>query len=136
VTFSIGGLVLGSSTATQDGIFFVTDIVGTTRDDISNPEVLKIAVLLQSLDSDGNPSNGITVPSEAAALTPSGDIADLPADEVLLLSGELVGELESTYTDMNTVTIAEAEAQLAVSAENIENGTITPPTAPTGSQGL
>ncbi len=66
-TFSIGGLTLGSSAATEDGIFFLTDIVGVARDDISNDEVLKIAVLLQSMDSDGDPTNGITVPPEAAA---------------------------------------------------------------------
>ena len=33
-TFSIDGLTLGSSGVTTDGIFFITDIVGTTRDDI------------------------------------------------------------------------------------------------------
>ena len=66
VTFSIGGLVLGASAVTGDQIFFITDIVGTTRGDFENEEVLKIASLLQSLDTDGNPDNGITVPPEAA----------------------------------------------------------------------
>lgn len=140
-TFSIGGLTLGSSTATGDGIFFLTDIVGVPRDDISNAEVLKIAVFLQSMDSDGDPTNGIDVPPEAAAIVDAlpgttTSIADLSAEQVVVLTTATVVELQVTYPDTTYVPIAEAEANLADSVEDIDNGTITPPSQiPTGSEG-
>ena len=138
VTFSIGGVTLGSSAVTGDGIFFVTDIVGTTRSDIGNDEVLKIAVLLQSLDSDGNPDNGITVPAEAAAAldaVASGPISAFTDEQLVAVTASVVTELVADYPDMNYVTAAEAEANLAETLEAIDNGTIAPPPAPTGSEG-
>lgn len=134
-TFSIGGLTLGSSGATGDGIFFVTDIVGVSRDAIDDEDVLKIAVLLQSLDSDGDPSNGIVVPAEAAALLPTGDITEFTTEEVETGTADVVAELAVTYPDMVVVTVEEAEANLAESVEQIDDGTIPPPPAPTGSEG-
>ncbi len=142
VTFSIGGLVLGSSAATDDNIFFVTDIVeGAERTDTDNPDVLDIAVLLQSLDSDGDPSNGITVPAEAAEImdTLVEDGTSISDVQVTLLTTELVTELVTIYPDVTVVTVEEAEANLVESVEEIEDGTITPPPAepivPTGSEG-
>ncbi len=137
VTFSIGGLVLGSSTATADSIFFVTDIAGTSRNDIGNEEVLKIASLLQSMDTDGDPSNGITVPPEAAAAFGSDpvDMADLTSEEVSVITGAIVVTLQVTYPDTTYISPAEAEVYLAESLENIDNGTIESPAAPTGSEG-
>lgn len=140
-TFSIGGLTLGSSAVTGDGIFFVTDIVGTSRDDISNEAVLKIAVLLQSLDSDGDPTNGITLPPEAAEtvdtlLGTSTSISSLSADQVAALTGATVVELQATYPDIVYVSATEAEANLADSLGDIIDGTITvPDQTPTGSDG-
>ena len=133
VTFSIGGLVLGSSTATADSIFFVTDIAGTSRNDIGNEEVLKIASLLQSMDTDGDPSNGITVPPEAAAAFSSDvDIADLTSEEVSVITGAIVVTLQVTYPDTTYVSPAEAEANLADTLEILDTFV---PTAPTGSEG-
>ena len=133
VTFSIGGLVLGSSSATGDGIFFVTDIVGTTRGDIDNEEVLKIASLLQSVDTDGDPSNGITVPPEAAQELAdlNVNVSDLSGDEASAITRDLASRLGTTY-----VSPADAEANLAESLGKIDNGTIAPPSqTPTGSSG-
>ncbi len=137
VIFSIGGLVLGSSAATGDGIFFVTDIVGTTRGDIDNEEVLKVASLLQSIDTDGDPSNGITVPPEAAKKLGDDPVkmSDLSGDEASALTGALTVTLKATYPDTTYVSPAEAGENLADSLEDIENGSIVPPQAPTGSGG-
>jgi hypothetical protein len=133
VTFSIDGLTLGSSAVTDDNIFFVTDIVGVARTDIGNEEVLKIAVLLQSLDSDGDVSNGISIPSEAAATIESllsgstnvDSISDLSLAAVTTLATSAVNELSTTYPDMVLVLATEAEANLADTLEDIENGAIT-----------
>jgi hypothetical protein len=135
VTFSIGDLILGSSSATGDGIFFVTDIVGVSRDAIDNEDVLKIAVLLQSLDTDGDPSNGIDVPAEAAALLPAGDITERSIEEVEDGTAAVVAELKVIYPEMVVVTVEEAEANLAESEAEIDAGIIAPPPAPTGSEG-
>jgi len=137
VTFSIGGLVLGSSSATGDGIFFVTDIVGTTRGDIDNEEVLKIASLLQSIDTDGDPSNGINVPPEAAKALGNDavNMSDLSGDQASAITGALTVELKKTYPETTYVSPANAEANLAESLGKIEDGIIAPPPAPTGSGG-
>lgn len=66
VVFSIGAISLPSVTA--KGVVTPVDMKGTGSDQV----VTNIAVLLQSLDSDGDPSNGISIPSAAlsAATTP------------------------------------------------------------------
>ena len=59
VTFKIGGITLGSVMVSNGRIFPVDLISGAT--DESNPKVTLIAQVLQSLDSDRNPANGITI---------------------------------------------------------------------------
>ena len=62
VTFSMGKIDLGSITSVKnDGLVTPQDLVGVAREDINNPKVINIATLLQSLDSDGDVSNGITI---------------------------------------------------------------------------
>ena len=137
VTFSIGGLVLGSSSVTGDGIFFVTDIAGTNRSDTGNEEVLKIASLLQSIDADGNPDNGITIPPEAAVELgkTTANLADYSSADASALTGALVVTLKAQGIPVVYVSPAQAQANLDDTLENIENGSITPPTPPTGSGG-
>ncbi len=61
VTFFIGDLELPPTPAT--GIVTPLNLVGTT--DVTDQEVVNIIRLLQTLDEDGNPDNGITI-TEAA----------------------------------------------------------------------
>lgn len=63
VTFFIGNIQFPSVVA--KGTVTPLDIAQTT--DINNQVVSNILVLLQSLDEDGNPSNGVTIPSVAAS---------------------------------------------------------------------
>lgn len=61
ITFSIGGIDLPS---TQAGpLITPLDLAGTT--DLDHPAVVNIARLLQSLDRDGNPDNGIKIDNQA-----------------------------------------------------------------------
>ncbi len=63
--FKIGEIRLGKIyTIPEDGIILPQDIVGAKRSDINNPNVVKLSVLLQSLDADKNPENGITITKE------------------------------------------------------------------------
>jgi hypothetical protein len=63
VTFKIGGLNLGSLTVTNSRVFPVDLVSGAT--DETNSAVTLMAKILQTLDSDGDSSNGITITSSA-----------------------------------------------------------------------
>jgi len=65
VTISLGDVVLGSVGETSDHIVTPQDLVGTSRGDVSDSQVKKIAKLILSLDADGNFSNGITIVKSA-----------------------------------------------------------------------
>ncbi len=64
VTFHIGNLYLGSAKP-KNGVVTPLDLIGTT--DTTDPRVVAILQTLQTLDSDGNTSNGITISPVLAA---------------------------------------------------------------------
>ena len=65
ISFYIGGINLGGvSVLNEDRKVFPQDIARVSREDVNNSEVIKIALLLQSLDDDGNASNGINITAE------------------------------------------------------------------------
>ena len=82
VTFSIGGIVLGSTIAgpVVTPLSLVPDATSAT-----NPVVTNIVRLLLSLDSDGDPDNGITISSDVTTaandLAVDFSVADLSADD-------------------------------------------------------
>lgn len=61
--FSIGSVTLGSiKTANlKDFTVYPADLVGSDRTDTNSSKVTNILQILQSLDSDGNPNNGIVI---------------------------------------------------------------------------
>ncbi|MCF6244021.1 MAG: DUF2202 domain-containing protein [Sulfurovum sp.] len=62
VRFRLGNLVLGEITALpQDNNVMPQDLVGVDRTEIYNQRVTEIARLLQSCDTDGNATNGISI---------------------------------------------------------------------------
>jgi hypothetical protein len=64
VRFRVGHLVLGEiHTLASDKHVFPQDLLGVARTEYNN-NVVAMAQLLQSLDSDGNPENGITIAQE------------------------------------------------------------------------
>jgi hypothetical protein len=66
VTFSIGSMKLGEiNSLAADKHVFPQDLCGVARDDINNTEVVAMAQLLQSLDTDGDPENGIDIDETA-----------------------------------------------------------------------
>jgi len=70
VVFSIGAIEFPSVVA--KGV--VTPVDMAASGDEADPIVINIAVLLQSLDADGDPSNGISIP--AAAVTAAAQNVD------------------------------------------------------------
>jgi hypothetical protein len=74
VTFKIGNMVLGSLTVTNSRVFPVDLVSGAT--DESHPKVSLMAQILQTLDSDGDASNGITINETARrAITEAIEVA-------------------------------------------------------------
>jgi len=64
VEFKIGSLSLGTinpSNINTDTYLTIQELAGTTRDNITDENVTKLAVLLQSLDENSNPNDGILI---------------------------------------------------------------------------
>jgi hypothetical protein len=82
VRFRVGNLVLGEIHALpSDKHVFPQDLVGVARDTgVNDARVIAMAQLLQSLDSDGNPSNGITIAEESKNLLVETERAFNPAE--------------------------------------------------------
>lgn len=75
VTFKIGGkngFAVGSTVSAR-GIVTVTDVAGSS--DVDNARVTNLLRLLQSLDSDGNPDNGISF-ANSTTLTGACDLTN------------------------------------------------------------
>ena len=116
VTFSIGGIVLGSTIAgpVVTPLSLVPDATSTT-----NPVVTNIVRLLLSLDSDGDPDNGITISSEVT--TAANDLAvdfseaDLSADDGIT---SLLNNIQSLTLVSESVAQNHFNQTLAVQAKS------------------
>ena len=65
VTFNVGAYELGTiQELTSDAQIYPQDLLGVPRSSFTGDDLTELTQLLQSLDSDGNPSNGITISSE------------------------------------------------------------------------
>jgi hypothetical protein len=66
VTFTLGGISFGTTAA--KAILTPVDLAGATGASAeTDPKVVAITRFLMTIDQDGNPNNGITIPSGAAA---------------------------------------------------------------------
>jgi len=66
VTFKIGGWTVGTlSTMTSDKKVYPQDLVGVPRDNFTNPTVVNLTRMLQSLDDDGDITKAITIRADA-----------------------------------------------------------------------
>ena len=66
IGFKIGGVVIGViDRLPGDEIVLPQDIVGVPRADITNDNVKKLTILLQTIDEDNNPENGIKITKES-----------------------------------------------------------------------
>ena len=122
VTFSLGSIqfpsVSGSST--------ITPLTMANTSDINHQIVSNILVLLQSLDEDGDPTNGITIPAAAASHATSSISFDVPPTAFAAHSGVL--SLIANSGSVNHLPISAATAKAHF--QNTLNGgsvTTTPP---------
>lgn len=98
VSFFVGPLLLG--TAAGQPVVTPLTLVPAANGDINNDRVTNIAVLLQSLDSDRNPDNGINIPSAAAAAAQAHPVnLGLPAQQ-FQQSAELTALVRQANNDL------------------------------------
>lgn len=93
VTFSIGKLILGTiNTFTSDKKVYPQDIFDLNRSNFSDPKVIRLTRLVQSLDDDGNIDAKITIPTGTSnKFNEDSNSLDLET-QVLLGDGTLVSE--------------------------------------------
>ena len=129
VTFSIGGLDLPSVVAAD--LITPQDLVGVGLDEVDNIAVINIARLLQSLDADGNPDNGIEISAAAMAddtprvvdftsPTFDQDVSDIVPQ--LISAASAAAHLRATLDlppVMNTAPVADAGEDLATASNTM-----------------
>jgi hypothetical protein len=80
IIFSVGDLVLGSASCAADNIF-PTDLTGEDDSNLAIADKAQVmALILHSLDEDGDSSNGISIPSGASVLVDSISLSDSDAN--------------------------------------------------------
>lgn len=127
VTFAIGDITFPSVTAAE--LVTPLDLVSTT--DINHPQLINILRLIQSLDTDANPDNGINISDAALANAtavefdlPVAEFAALPAISNLLANAGL----ESVLTEL----VSTEQAQTHFQQTLVQLGLIEGPLTPTG----
>ncbi|WP_373003676.1 cadherin domain-containing protein [Sulfurimonas sp.] len=106
VSFTIGDILLhdfNMSNLNSDKKILITDLVGVDRNDSTNTKVVKILQLLQSLDSDNNASNGITISSatRTALIGSTLDFSD---------ANLTVNDINTTLTGIGETLVSQDEA--------------------------
>jgi len=121
VTFSIGGLVIGTSQTISNGdIVTPAELAGNPLD-ASNARAIRIARLLQSLDDDGDTSNGIEISDSTAAAIAALTSTERDNLQATIISGTgfdtTFGDIIDDLTAGNTAPRAEGDLVSAVDAE-------------------
>lgn len=116
VTFKIGNMVLGSLTVTNSRVFPV-DLVSGAADE-THPKVSLMAQILQTLDSDGDASNGITITETARrAITQAIEVATADPSQ----TSTAINQLLATATQgRSTTLISQSDAETHLKANLIK----------------
>ena len=104
VAFSIG--TLNFPVVKAEGVITPMTLSGNSA--LSNQQVTNIAILLQSLDENGNPDDGITIPAGAAAVASAIDLSVPTADFV---SNTAVINMIANSGSTNTALVSAQAAQ-------------------------
>lgn len=100
LTFSLGSLVLGSIDEYKDGQeIHPQDLVGVPEDNVENERVIKIALLVQSLDDDGDIEDKIIISEDIKNRLTIHNLDSLSIDEI----NELIRTLGKTPREIKDV---------------------------------
>lgn len=118
ISFYVGNIKLGQiTTISSDNEVHIQDIVGVSRSNINNAEVVKIGLLLQSLDANNNPKDGITISQERDAL-----LDDIDLNLTALTIEELKIKLLEQDSSIVFISTEEVMAHLASTNGTIVDG--------------
>jgi hypothetical protein len=130
VTFSLKGLKLGEvATVPSDKQIFPQDLVGVSRADINNTNVLAMARFLQSCDDDNNAKNGINIREEVRTAfadkneTFNADNLDAYAQEAHITLKDTNDTLEHLS---QTTTFVDAVDSVEKLPQNVKEALLTP----------
>ncbi len=127
VTFFIGDLVF--PTVAASGTVTPLDLAGTT--DINNPKVVNMIRLLQTLDQDQNPVNGLAITDAAkAAATPVDFSLPVTAFENSAAVTTLITNAGQLTPVSNLVTAAAAQSHFQTQLDILEGLKFNPNTLP------
>lgn len=124
VTFSVGNVTLPPVMAA--GLITPLSLANTT--DMGNNTVLNILVFLQSLDDDGNPDNGIRIPTAASAAATSN--LDFTANASAFRANAAFASLVANSGSSTKVPVAVDAAITHFSTTLASNGISTPDPRP------
>ncbi len=130
VDFYLGNLKLGSiGKITDDYLVFPQDILDQPRSAALYPEVTKMVILLQSLDSDGDASNGIDIKQNTLALlnqqvSQGTDIQNITLADLTSLIETIIKN--DTVNQSHLVTIQQAQDHLLLSVSSTYESPIQP----------
>jgi hypothetical protein len=121
VTFYIGQVALPPAPAAP----VMTPLTLAGSDDINDQKVANMLVLLQSLDQDGNPSNGIVIPARAAQAATA--VISFDTAPQTFASNDTVKALvaNSGSSNVNSVSVAAAQAHF-ITTINTQNINVKP----------
>ncbi|HSX86117.1 MAG TPA: hypothetical protein VLE50_11965 [Cellvibrio sp.] len=117
VVFSIGAIEFPEVTA--KGV--VTPVDMAASGDVADPIVVNIAVLLQSLDADGDPGNGISIPAAAVVAADENVDFDQPYSA---FAAEILAVVQHSDSGKAVVSDTVATAHLEESLEQVKAGSL------------
>ena len=130
VTFSLGTIMLGTLDKLQaDYLVFPQDILQQPRSAALHPEVTKMAVLLQSVDTDANALNGINIDPDmlkalSQELPQKTDLTDISLED---LNAILQNAIQTTSNvNLRVVSAQQAQDHLLFSISNNYKSPIQP----------
>ncbi len=119
--FKIGDI----NTIPADGLIYVQDLLHLTRGAIAHPEVTKLSMILQSLDKDAEPLNGIVLDANAVSilgsyLNSSTILEDLTFVDVENIINDVIQTTlsQDSTSELKAVSYDAAQSNLAISVAN------------------
>jgi len=126
ISVYLGEFKLGDiNSVPMDRLIYVQNLLHLTRADIAHPKVTKLSMILQSLDNDADPLNGITLNSNildllGSHLNSSTILEDLTFDNVEYIIEDIIQTAlsQDSTSKLKAVSYDAAQSNLAASVAN------------------
>jgi len=126
VTFKIGEWVIGTiNQFTADGKVFPQDLVGVARDNFTDPKLILLTRVLQSLDDDGNILEAITIPVQTAAKFNANANTATTAEELAAIAGVTLPSVEDAIAHLKEEIEKNQEDPDVTGGDDLASGTDT-----------